>query len=250
MSLAQLDIKPALIDQVHDRLLGAIVDGTLAPGRRLTQEELAEMLGVSRQPVSHAIQVLRRRGLFVDSGKRGVAVAPIDADRIRNLYQVREALDGLAAELMAARVRDATLPPAGLDEVDVILASVTSHPSTITPSALIDADVAFHSALYRLSGNDALAETVSEQWPHFRRSMAQALEVPGMRQRVWSEHRAIRDAIAAGEVDKAGALARAHARRAGSVTAERLLASATQPALASAAIPKLKNKLPAEGNAR
>ena len=44
MSLAQLDARPQLIDQVHDRLLGAIVDGTLAPGRRLTQEEIADML--------------------------------------------------------------------------------------------------------------------------------------------------------------------------------------------------------------
>ncbi|MEZ5853801.1 MAG: GntR family transcriptional regulator [Hyphomicrobiaceae bacterium] len=89
---------------MHDRLLGAIIDGTLEPGRRLTQEELADMLGVSRQPVSHAIQVLRRRGLFVDAGKRGVAVAPIDARRI-HLTRCA-ALDGVAAELMAARFRD------------------------------------------------------------------------------------------------------------------------------------------------
>ena len=56
MALTEVQLHPALIDQVHDRLLAAVVDGTLAPGRRLTQDKIAEMLGVSRQPVSHAIQ--------------------------------------------------------------------------------------------------------------------------------------------------------------------------------------------------
>ena len=69
--MLQLDIQPALIDQVHDKLLGAIADGTLASGQRLTQESVAAMLGVSRQPVSHALQVLKRRGFLIEHGKRG-----------------------------------------------------------------------------------------------------------------------------------------------------------------------------------
>ena len=122
LPLAQLQTQPALIDQVHDRLLAAIVDGTLEPGRRLTQEELALMLGVSRQPVSHALQMLKRRGLFVEVGKRGIAVAPLDGARIRGLYQVREALDGLAAELAAARCRDGAATSTEMAEVRRIIA--------------------------------------------------------------------------------------------------------------------------------
>ena len=99
--------QPALIDQVHDRLVAAIADGTLAPGERLTQETVAERLGVSRQPVSHALQLLRRRGLAVESGKRGLVVAPLDPVRLRSLYQVRAALDGLAAGLAASRSKAA-----------------------------------------------------------------------------------------------------------------------------------------------
>ena len=57
--MLQLDTQPALIDQVHDKLLGAIADGTLPAGQKLTQESVATMLGVSRQPVSHALQVLK-----------------------------------------------------------------------------------------------------------------------------------------------------------------------------------------------
>ena len=220
-SLTQLAIQPALIDQVHDRLLAAVVDGTLAPGRRLTQDELALMLGVSRQPVSHALQMLKRRGLFVEAGKRGIAVAPIDGARIRALYQIREALDGLAAELAAARFRSGG---ASLQDAADVRQSIAAGASlgAVPISQFIDADVAFHSALHRLSGNPAIAETVTEQWPHFRRSMGLVLATADMRTRVWVEHAAIIDAVLAGDAAEAGRRARRHTAAAGEDTARRL----------------------------
>ena len=84
--LAQLPAVPALTDQVHDRLLHAIVDGTLPAGERLTQDSVATLLGVSRQPVSHALLVLRRRGLLIEAGKRGLAVAPSWSDNGSNSW--------------------------------------------------------------------------------------------------------------------------------------------------------------------
>ena len=219
--LAQLAIQPALIDQVHDRLLAAVVDGTLAPGQRLTQEELALMLGVSRQPVSHALQMLKRRGLFVEAGKRGIAVAPIDGPRIRALYQIREALDGLAAELAAARFRAGAASDADAAAIKSCLAE-GARLGTAPVGRFIDADVAFHSALHVLSGNAAISETVAEQWPHFRRSMGLVLATPDMRARVWVEHGQIVDAVFAGDASEAGRRARRHTAAAGEDTARRL----------------------------
>ena len=72
--LDQLQAAPALIDRVHDQLAAAIASGELAPGQRLTQESVAALLGVSRQPVSHALQILKRRGLLIEHGKRGPSV--------------------------------------------------------------------------------------------------------------------------------------------------------------------------------
>src|SRR5688572_3590960 len=96
---------PNLIEQVYLRLVDAIADGTLAPNERLTQELIAQKLSVSRQPVSHALQLLKRQGLVVERGKRALAVAPVEPDWIRSLYEVRAALDGLAARLAAERVK-------------------------------------------------------------------------------------------------------------------------------------------------
>src|SRR5262245_19616925 len=173
----QLEVQPALIDQVHDRLLAAIADGTLASGQRLTQESVAAMIGVSRQPVSHALQVLKRRGLLIEHGKRGLQVAPLDPSRIRDLYLVREALDGLAARLAAQRVRSGAATLAERQAAETALIQGQKLSTRTALSRLIAADVAFHSAIHVLSGNQAIRETVADQWPHFRRSMGFVLSL-------------------------------------------------------------------------
>lgn len=218
-----LPTQPALIDQVHDRLVSAIADGTLKPGERLTQETVAARLGVSRQPVSHALQILRRRGLAVETGKRGLVVAPLDADRILDLYQVRAALDALAASLAATRVRAGHIARGEREDArDIVRRGEKLNGAAI--GELIAADVAFHSAVHRLSGNAAIVETVAEEWPNFRRSMGAVLEEDAIRRRVWSEHADILDFILAGEPAAAETAAREHTVRAGEETARRLKA--------------------------
>src|SRR5437879_2485562 len=86
-----LDPFPNLIDQVYARILEAITDRTLQPGQRIRQNELADKLGVSRQPVSHALHLLHRQGLVAESGRRGFEVTQLDPSRIRQLYEVRGA---------------------------------------------------------------------------------------------------------------------------------------------------------------
>lgn len=215
MALIPLKSSPDLIDQVHDRLLAAVIDGSLAPGERLTQESVATRLGVSRQPVSHALQILRRRGLLIEHGKRGLAVAPLDAQRIRDLYQVREVLEGLAAELAARRVGAGRLTKQEQSHAEAALAAGAGLGPRAPIGDLVRADVAFHAALHRLSGNPAIAETIAEEWPHFMRSMGSALMDVEIRRRVWREHAAILHAVLAAKPDEAGCLARSHMARAG-----------------------------------
>src|ERR1700746_2046027 len=110
-----LDPAPNLIDQVYARILEAITDRSLLPGQRIRQNELAEKLGVSRQPVSRALHLLHRQGLVSESGRRGFEVTQLDPERIRQLYEVRGALDALAARLAAERATTDTAGRAALE---------------------------------------------------------------------------------------------------------------------------------------
>src|SRR3979411_1310402 len=100
-----LDPLPNLINQVYTRILEAITDRTLPPGHRIRQNELAEKLGVSRQPVSHALHLLHRQGLVAESGRKGFEGTQLDPLRTRQLYEVRGAIDALAARLAAGRAK-------------------------------------------------------------------------------------------------------------------------------------------------
>lgn len=220
--LDQLQTGPALIDQVHDQLVAAIASGDLPPGQRLTQESVAALLGVSRQPVSHALQILKRRGLLIEHGKRGLAVAPLDRNRIMHLYQVREVLDGLAARLAAERCRDGHSDAADIDALQQTLSDGTALAQSTKVKQLVLADVAFHACLHRLSGNPEIAHTVAEQWPQFMRSMGFVLGARNRAATIWAEHAAITDAVLAGAADQAEALSRAHARHAAEQSASEL----------------------------
>lgn len=217
-----LGIVPNLIDQVYERLTDAIAAGELKPGAHLGQEEVAARLGVSRQPVSHALHMLKRQGLAIEQGKRGLAVAPIEPGRIADLYEVRAALEEVAAARAARAVAEGHADPAALAAAREALAAGQSLSDTDPMHDWIAADVRFHSALHRLSGNLAIVETVAGQWPHFKRSMGAVLGEGEIRQRVWAEHAGILAAVAGGQPDEAGRRARTHTETAGAALVARL----------------------------
>jgi DNA-binding GntR family transcriptional regulator len=217
-----LDPQPALIDRAYQQLVEAIADGTLAPGQRMRQEELGRAMGVSRQPISHALQLLKQQKLVEENGRRGLLVSEIDAARVRELYQVRTALDALAARLAAERIAGRAIDMEQRRAAQRALAAGLALRPDAPVLAFIQADVAFHTALYRLSGNRAIEDTVAAQWPHLKRSMGAVLDDPEQRPRVWAEHQEILRLVLAGDAAGAERAARFHTDRAGAETARRL----------------------------
>ena len=216
-----LDPAPNLIDQVYARILEAITDRTLLPGQRIRQNELAEKLGVSRQPVSHALHLLYRQGLVAESGRRGFEVTQLDPARIRQLYEVRGALDALAAKLAASRAKTDAV---GRAQLEAARRAGRSIDSTTPLARLIALDVDFHGAIYRLAGNPAIEEMIAPHWPHMRRSMATVLAELDYRESAWAEHETIAAQILSGNAKAAETAAFAHAQTAGRRTEERLRA--------------------------
>jgi DNA-binding GntR family transcriptional regulator len=217
-----LDPLPNLIDQVYARILEAIIDRSLPPGHRIRQNELADKLGVSRQPVSHALHLLHRQGLVSESGRRGFEVTQLDPQRIRQLYEVRGAIDALAARLAATRVK---ADVAGRAQLEATLEAGRAIDGNTRLAQLIALDVDFHSAIYHLSGNPAISEMIAPQWPHMRRSMATVLAELDYRESAWTEHETIAAHILSGNAKAAEGAAQAHALGAGRMTEERLRAT-------------------------
>lgn len=201
LALARIPSRTDYVDEVYRVLLDAISDGSLAPGTRLTQEEIAEQLSVSRSPVLQALRLLKKDGLVQDAPGRGVLVAPLDPEWIGKLYEVRGALDALAARLAAGR-------RARIDPRLIAAGRRASRGKDV--KSMIDADVDFHHALYDASGNGLIALSAQTHWVHLRRVMGAVLQSSGSRDAIWDEHQAIADAIAAGDAARAGALVERH----------------------------------------
>ena len=211
--LIKLQVAPDLVDQVYRALLDAISDGSLAPGARVTQEDLAEQLAVSRQPVLQALRLLKKDGLLLDAPGRGLRVAPLDAEWIARVYEVRGALDALAARLAAAR--RAVIDPRLIEQGR--RAARGRH-----VKAMIEADIGFHTAIYAASGNPLIAQSAQLHWVHLRRVMGAVLQSSPQRETIWDEHAAIAAAIAAGDAKRATALVEHHGRQASDTLLARL----------------------------
>jgi DNA-binding GntR family transcriptional regulator len=165
--------------------------------------------------------LLHRQGLVAESGRKGFEVTRLDPLRIRQLYEVRGAIDALAARLAAGRAKT---DAAGRTHLEATLLAGRASDKKTPLSTLIALDVDFHRAIYRLAGNAAIEEMIAPQWPHMRRSMATVLAELDYRQSAWTEHETIAAHILSGNAKAAESAALAHAMGAGRMTEERLKA--------------------------
>lgn len=204
-------LKPqkTLVEQVYDRILDAICEGTLPAGARVTQDELAAQLKVSRQPVMSALGLLRQQGFLVEHGRRGLQVASADRRHFEAIYELRAVLEPWAASLAAERVTPELLARgrAVVEQGKRVAAAGDAH-------ATLQADIDFHNFIYEASGNPLVVESMQLHWQHLRRSMGEVLQRPRFTEKVWREHAAILDAIAAGDKKGASRLIAEHVREA------------------------------------
>ena len=204
MSAPFVPLEPSravLGDEVYARLGEAILDGRLAPGERLRDQELAEWLGVSRTPVREALQRLERAGL--------VEVSPHRYTRVSHPNQQSDTVElvafnmGLAVR-MASRRADSDALVIALERLDDVIAASRAD----DPDALAAASHAFFSVVTRASGNFALLQFVREYEFAIRRDMVgwrPFIECPIGRTAAYEE---FREAFACREADRAESLLR------------------------------------------
>jgi DNA-binding GntR family transcriptional regulator len=177
------------------------LSGTLVASEALNQEQLAAELGVSTTPLREALRRLESEGLVLVQPHRDVVVAPLDADEMVSLYEVREALDSLAARLAAEHYDER-------DRKEMEAAARQLRDPRIDP---VDANRAFHAAIYRASHNEVLSDLLDKLWDksdRYRRAISGIARDSGVVQ----SHVDLLHIVLERDADRAHQLMREHIR--------------------------------------
>ena len=194
-----------LRDVVFNTLRQAILRGDLKPGERLMEISLANKLGVSRTPVREAIHKLEQEGLVLMIPRRGAEVAQITEKSLRDVLEVRGAVEELAVRLACERMTGQALGELNraAERFEKTLGS-----SDITSVA--EADVAFHDVIYMATDNQRLIALLNNLREQMYRYRVEYLKRGECHAQLLSEHQEIIEAITNKEVERAVAVTCRH----------------------------------------
>lgn len=194
-----------LRELVLEAIREAIINGTLKPRERLMEIQLAEELGVSRTPIREAFRKLEMEGFVVMVPRKGAYVADLSFKDIADVFEIRSALEGLAASLAAQRITEEEL-----DELERCLVEKADAIVTNNIEKLVLVDTKFHETIYKASRNERLTNIISNLREQIQRFRATTLAYPGRMQESLDEHRAIVEALQARDAKQAQQLAGEH----------------------------------------
>lgn len=204
-----------LREETFRALRDAILRGTLRPGTRLVEAELAQRLGISRTPIREALHKLELEGLVRVVGRRGMAVADVNLDDVLEIMDLREILESHAAGLAAVRAT-----PEALGVMEDSLTRAGRSLAAGDAAGLLRWNTQFHDAVVAASGSRRLGEIVGRLRGYVVELRLITLKAPGLPARSHQEHLAILAAIRRRRREVAETLMRAHIR----AKAESLLA--------------------------
>ncbi|WP_028306563.1 GntR family transcriptional regulator [Desulfitibacter alkalitolerans] len=205
LSPVQLENYKPLREIVLEALKDAIVNGKLKPGERLMEQQVAEELGVSRTPVREAIRKLEIEGFVIIIPRRGAYVSDISLKDIAQVFEVRAAMEALAAGLAAQRIADDQL-----EKLERKLVEVKNAVDNSDLDNIIQYDTDFHEIIYGASRNDRLVQILNNLREQIQRYRTASLASPGRLKDTLKEHQELVDAISTRNVALAQKLAKEH----------------------------------------
>lgn len=194
-----------LRDVVFNTLRKAILTGELKPGERLMEIHLANRLGVSRTPIREAIRKLELEGLVTMIPRRGAEVAQITEKSLKDVLEVRRALDALCAELACDRISDEEKEKLWQACEEFEHATRTGDATTIAA-----ADVAFHDIIVEATGNKRLIQLINNLSEQMYRYRFEYIKDESGHDNLVSEHRMIYESIIRQDKVKAAEAAKLH----------------------------------------
>ncbi|MGW3246071.1 GntR family transcriptional regulator [Streptomyces sp. NPDC001070] len=201
--------RPAPLRQaVYDALIELIINGSLTPGQHLVEAELAEHLGVSRQPVREALQRLQTDGWVDLRPAQGAFVHSPTEEEAAQLLSVRSVLETYSAQLAAANAK-----PEDVEHLWTLQQEGVDALAAGDVERLVTANISLHTFITSMAGNSVLAELISQVSRKVRWYYTPIAKPRG--KDAWNEHSQLIKAIAKGDAGRAGEIMRKHTERTG-----------------------------------
>lgn len=199
-----------LMQQAYAAIRQMIITGELAVGAKVTVRPLAERLSLSPTPIKAALVGLERDGFLTAIAHRGYYVPQVNVQDMREIYELREVLDGIAARNVAALPTAATFVH---DVLKPLHARQEESQRLRDAVGYSDADLEFHHAIWLASGNSRLLQVTGNLVGQVRFGSGSSSRLPGRIASALHEHASIMEAVAAGDRARAERESRAHVRR-------------------------------------
>lgn len=206
-----------LREMVLDKLRDAIISTQLKPGQRLVERELCVALDVSRTSVREALRHLESEGLVEFVGQRGPSVTMLNRQDVKNIYELRAALEGLAGELFCERASNEQL--AALEQTTKQLTKAFDDAKV---SQILACTKDFYDQLLAGSGNTELKESLNRLLARIMVLRAGTIAQDGRWKHSLNEMQTIMKAISARNSDAARKACIAHVHEAGAIALSRI----------------------------
>ena len=205
-----LDLDRGLPSRIADKLATAIIEGSLEPGTRLSEPELADTFGTSRTPVREALRILERDSLVEVAPRRGARVSVIDANRATEMYICRAYLYGLAAKITCQLSTDEEVEELGsiIEEMDEAIRAGDTH-------SYFRLNVSFHERVTELADSAMLLSMIEQLGRATLRLRYLSITLPGRMDASLRWHRQLFQAFEAHDSQRAERIVRSLISEAG-----------------------------------
>jgi DNA-binding GntR family transcriptional regulator len=205
-------LRRPLHDEATERIRDMIVEGRLAAGEWINEAELCQQLQISRTPLREALKVLATEGLVELVPRRGAHVARLSARELADLFEALSGVEGLAAELAAARMSEADF-----EQLRQLQLRIEQRHKAKDRLTYFHENHELHIAIVRCSGNSAIADIHARLIARVRRARYQAILSEARWNAAVEEHAQILAALEKRDARRAGKLMRQHVAHTGDV---------------------------------